>query len=99
MKISIQPTVYDSCTISCACGNSFITSSTLKAIKVEICSACHPFFTGQQKFVDTEGRIDKFNRKRLQAQENSKQTKTKKDNSGSNYKPTLKEIFAQNSSN
>ena len=63
MKISIQPTVYDSCTISCACGNSFITSSTLKAIKVEICSACHPFFTGQQKFVDTEGRIDKFSKK------------------------------------
>ena len=47
----------------CACGNTFTTGSTLKEIHVEICSACHPLFTGQQKFVDTAGRVDKFNQR------------------------------------
>ena len=47
----------------CACGNAFKTSSTLSDLKVTICSACHPFFTGAQKFVDTAGRIEKFNKK------------------------------------
>lgn len=98
MKKGIHPQL-NSIKITCNCGHSFDSTSTLNNFNVEICSNCHPFFTGNEKFVDTEGRIDKFNRKRLQAQENSKQTKTKKDNSGSNYKPTLKEIFAQNSSN
>ena len=47
----------------CACGNTFTTGSTLKEIHVEICSACHPLFTGQQKFVDTAGRVEKFNQR------------------------------------
>lgn len=47
----------------CACGNTFTTGSTLKEIAVEICSACHPLFTGQQKFVDTAGRVEKFNQR------------------------------------
>ena len=49
--------------MTCACGNSFTTFSTKDAISVEICSVCHPFYTGKAKFVDTEGRIDKFNKK------------------------------------
>ena len=60
MKKEIQPTVYTDCVVSCACGNKFTTTSTRKSISVDICSACHPFFTGQQKFVDTAGRIEKF---------------------------------------
>jgi large subunit ribosomal protein L31 len=66
MKPDIHPK-YVQCQVSCACGNSFVTRSTLKVIKVDICSACHPFFTGQQKFVDTAGRVDKFRKRYAKA--------------------------------
>lgn len=62
MKKGIHPN-YGETTITCACGNVIHTSSTDKDIKVEICSACHPFFTGKQKLVDTAGRIDRFKRR------------------------------------
>jgi large subunit ribosomal protein L31 len=62
MKESIHPK-YERTTITCACGNVIETGSTAKDIKVEICSACHPFFTGKQKLVDTAGRIERFRRK------------------------------------
>ena len=63
MKQKIHPE-YREVTVSCACGNSFTTRSTLcKDIRVEICAACHPFYTGKQKFVDTAGRVEKFQRK------------------------------------
>jgi large subunit ribosomal protein L31 len=62
MKASIHPK-YELTTITCACGNVIETGSTAKDIKVEICSACHPFFTGKQKLVDTAGRIERFRRK------------------------------------
>ena len=62
MKSGIHPK-YDEVTVTCACGNSFKTRSTAGNLKVEICSACHPFFTGKQKFLDTAGRIEKFNKK------------------------------------
>ncbi len=62
MKQGIHPK-YEKATITCACGNVIETRSTVKNIQVEICSACHPFFTGKQKLVDTAGRIERFNRK------------------------------------
>jgi large subunit ribosomal protein L31 len=62
MKKGIHP-VYEMTTITCACGNVIETRSTVKNIQVEICSACHPFFTGKQKLVDTAGRIERFNKK------------------------------------
>ncbi len=62
MKEKIHPK-YERTTITCACGNVIETSSTQSDIKVEICSNCHPFFTGKQRVVDTEGRIEKFKRK------------------------------------
>ncbi len=62
MKKNIHPE-YVKSIVTCACGNTFETRSTKPQISVEICSACHPFFTGKQKFVDTEGRVDRFNRK------------------------------------
>ena len=65
MKNSIHPN-YVATTIRCACGNIIETKSTKENIRVEICSKCHPFFTGKQKFVDAGGRVDKF-KKRLQA--------------------------------
>jgi large subunit ribosomal protein L31 len=62
MRENIHPK-YSQTTITCACGNVIETRSTAKDIKVEICSACHPFFTGKQKLVDTAGRIERFRRK------------------------------------
>jgi len=62
MKKDIHPK-YGKATMSCACGNSFETGSTKKNMKVEICSACHPFFTGKQKIIDTAGRVERFNKK------------------------------------
>ncbi|MFA6822011.1 MAG: 50S ribosomal protein L31, partial [Sphaerochaetaceae bacterium] len=54
---------YELTKVTCACGNEFITKSTLKEMKVEICSQCHPFFTGTQKLVDTTGRVERFKKK------------------------------------
>ena len=62
MKSDIHPK-YVECTVTCGCGNTFVTRSTQPKINVEICSACHPFYTGKQKFVDTAGRVEKFLRK------------------------------------
>jgi large subunit ribosomal protein L31 len=62
MKAEIHPE-YTETTIRCACGNEIRTRATRKDIRVEICSACHPLFTGKQKIVDTEGRIDRFLKK------------------------------------
>lgn len=60
MQKTIHPKYYSDCQVTCTCGNKFTTGSTQDHIDVEICSQCHPFFTNQQKFVDTKGRIDKF---------------------------------------
>lgn len=62
MKADIHPK-YDRCVVKCGCGNSWETRSTVPEIHIEICSACHPFFTGQQKFVDSLGRVDRFTKK------------------------------------
>ena len=62
MKSDLHPEYYET-TIRCACGNEIATRATKKDIRVEICSACHPLFTGKQKVMDTEGRIDRFMKK------------------------------------
>lgn len=62
MKEKIHPK-YNETTITCACGNVIHTASTKKEIRVEICSKCHPFFTGKQKLVDTGGRVDRFKKR------------------------------------
>ena len=76
MKAEIHPQ-YGTCLVHCACGNEFHTRSTVGEIKVEICSECHPFYTGKQKFVDTGGRVDRF-RKRQQKTDAIKKKSTKK---------------------
>lgn len=63
MKTGIHPTYNDDVTVTCACGNSFKTGSTLAEISVEICSVCHPFWTGQDKVLDTTGRVDRFKKR------------------------------------
>ncbi len=62
MKQGIHPN-YETTTIKCACGNVIETRSTKKDIHVDICSSCHPFFTGRQKLVDTGGRVERFNKR------------------------------------
>jgi large subunit ribosomal protein L31 len=62
MKPNIHPALNE-CRVLCACGETFTTLSILKEIRLEICSRCHPFFTGKQKFIDTAGRVEKFQRK------------------------------------
>jgi len=62
VKENIHPN-YNVVKVTCACGNTFETGSTAKELKVDVCSKCHPFFTGRQKFVDAGGRVDRFNKK------------------------------------
>ena len=82
MKAGIHP-AYNEVKVACACGHSFMTRSTHKGdIRVEICSSCHPFFTGRQKLVDTEGRVDRFQKKMAK----SKDLKDKKELKDKNAK-------------
>ncbi|PIQ70204.1 50S ribosomal protein L31 [Candidatus Shapirobacteria bacterium CG03_land_8_20_14_0_80_40_19] len=67
MKQDIHPVWHENAKVICSCGNSFVTGSTQEEIRVEICSACHPFFTGQQKFIDSLGRVEKFQKKQASA--------------------------------
>lgn len=74
MKANIHPQYFDNAVVICACGNRFTTGSTVPEIRVELCNKCHPFYTGEQKFVDSASRIQKF-----QAKQNiAKQYLTKK---------------------
>jgi len=63
MKEDIHPQYYRNAMVTCSCGSTFVTGATKQAIRVEICSKCHPFYTGQQRVVDTEGRIERLNRR------------------------------------
>jgi large subunit ribosomal protein L31 len=60
MKADIHPTYFTNAAVTCACGNTFTTGSTKKEIHIEICSSCHPFFTGQEKTLDAAGRVERF---------------------------------------
>jgi large subunit ribosomal protein L31 len=68
MRKGIQPTYYPDAQVICACGNTWNTGSTRKVIRTDVCSKCHPFFTGEQRIVDTEGQVDRFYKK-LQARQ------------------------------
>lgn len=74
MKANIHPELHE-IQAHCACGNTFTTNSTMPDIDVSICSACHPFFTGSQKFVDTAGRIEKFQQRFKKAENKKAETK------------------------
>jgi large subunit ribosomal protein L31 len=63
MKDKIHPKFYEDAVVSCSCGNTFTTGSTKKTLKVELCSACHPFFTGERKMIDTGGRVERFRKR------------------------------------
>jgi large subunit ribosomal protein L31 len=63
MKEKIHPKYFPDATVTCSCGNSFTTGSTRQTLRVELCNKCHPFFTGEQKIIDTAGRVERFNKK------------------------------------
>ncbi len=72
MKDKIHPTYYHDATVTCGCGNTFVTGSTQKDLHTEVCSNCHPLYTGKQKVMDTQGRVDRF--KRLKEKSSAKVT-------------------------
>jgi large subunit ribosomal protein L31 len=74
MKPDIHPK-YETVTVHCACGNAFETRSTRPDLRVELCSACHPFFTGRQKLVDTAGRVERFQRRYASADKRAERRK------------------------
>lgn len=82
MKKDIHPKYYPEAKVTCACGHTFNVGSTQESIYVEICSACHPFYTGKQKLLDTARRVDKF-QKRVKAKETGKIVKSKKEKKAS----------------
>lgn len=101
MKQGIHPNWNEETKVTCACGNSFITGSTLSEIRVESCSNCHPFFTGQQKFVDTLGQVDRFIKKtevsKVKQVERQKLMETRKlrVEKRTTERPSLKDLLMQ----
>ncbi len=63
MKEKIHPKFYEDAVVTCSCGNSFTTGSTRKELKVEVCSACHPYYTGERRMLDTTGRVERFKKR------------------------------------
>lgn len=97
MKNKVHPQYFKDAVITCSCGNSFISGSTKNNIHVEICHRCHPFYTGQQKFIDTKGKINIF-KKRLQIAQSyqEKVNKKKKEKKSKDYQTkSLKELLIE----
>ena len=78
MKKEIHPTYYANAKVICACGNTFATGSTKEELRVEICSACHPFYTGKQKLIDTAGMVEKFKKRAAAATDTKRVSKKQK---------------------
>lgn len=95
MKANIHPQYFDQAVVTCACGNKFTTGSTLEEIKVELCSKCHPFYTGEQRFVDSASRIQKFQAKQSIAKQYlTKKVKKQEDQKRKDTEPkTLREML------
>lgn len=77
MKDKIHPKYYDKAKVACACGNTFTTGATQPEIKVEICSKCHPFYTGSQQLIDTGHRVERFKERRAKATTTPKKPKAR----------------------
>ncbi len=79
MKASIHPQFYTTASVTCACGNAFTTGSTFEKLHTEICSNCHPFYTGKQKLLDAAGNVDKFKKRTITATQIKATAKPKKE--------------------
>lgn len=93
MKKDTHPQWHKNAKITCVCGHTFTVGSTVPEIKVEICSQCHPFYTGQEKLVDTAGRVEKFERKRTEAEKAVGKKTGKKEKKQPERPRTLKEML------
>lgn len=93
MKKKIHPTYNQSTTITCACGNVLTVGSTAKDMQTEICSACHPFYTGKQKVIDSAGRVDRFRRQQDKQQAMVKAKPKKKTAKKPTTKKTVKKVI------
>lgn len=101
MKANLHPTWHPETKVTCACGNTFTTGSTLPEIRVEICSACHPLFTGQARFVDSLGQVERFQKKtevsKVKQAERAKilEVRRSKVEQKKKERPSLKELLMQ----
>lgn len=95
MKAKIHPTYFPNAQVVCACGNRFTVGSTMEAIRIELCDKCHPFYTGEQRFVDTASRIQKYQKKQEIAKKYAaKKTKVKEEQKIKDQEPkTLREML------
>jgi large subunit ribosomal protein L31 len=94
MKQSIHPQYFDEALVVCACGNTFKTGSTQKEIRVQLCSKCHPFYTGQQRFVDTASLIDRFEVRRQKASSTPRKVRVvREEDIVTNEPKTLKDML------
>src|SRR5258708_7908385 len=93
MKAAIHPKWNHNTTVICACGNTFTTGATVDEIRVDICSACHPFYTGSMKFVDIQGRVDRFEKMRKAAEGKKSAGTAKKDKAPKAQPRSLKEML------
>src|SRR5258708_25760903 len=93
MKAAIHPKWNHQATVICACGNTFTTGATVDEIRVDICSACHPFYTGSMKFVDIQGRVDRF--EKMRKANAGKSTAAKKDKAPKEQPLSLKEMLEE----
>ncbi len=78
MKTDIQPKYYEKATITCSCGHVFTVGSTVEKMQVEVCSNCHPFYTGKKKLVDSAGQVDRFQKRMAMAEKLKKKQEKKK---------------------
>lgn len=101
MKTNVHPVWFDNTKVSCACGATFTTGSTQEAIRVDICSQCHPLYTGQQKFVDTLGQVERFQRRQQDAQKKAQEraqiveTRKAKSSDTKSDRPSLRDLLMQ----
>jgi large subunit ribosomal protein L31 len=95
MKANIHPKWNHQAQVVCACGNTFTTGSSQDEIRVDICSACHPFYTGSMKFVDVQGRVDRFEKMRKTAESKKAGKVTKKEKTAKAEPLSLKEMLEQ----
>lgn len=96
MKADIHPKWYPNCKVICTCGNEFTLGATVPEIRVEVCSMCHPFYTGQMKYVDTKGRVQKFQEKVARAQKiKARAAKKAKGKRSPTEEKTFKEILKE----
>ncbi len=100
-KANLHPVWFAEAKVTCACGNTFTTGSTQEAIRVDICSNCHPLFTGQQKFIDTLGQVERFQKKtevsqaKRQIKQQVLQARAAKVTETKTEKPSLKDLLMQ----